>query len=190
MTEPTLVAGPAPAAMQVLVVPGLHGSCPAHWQSRWEQRHPHFTRVEQADWHRPDLPAWAATLRAAIARAKAPVVLVAHSFGCLTSVYQASLQPDGIAAALLVAPADPARFGIADQLPQNRLPFPSVLVASRNDPWLAFDAACIWGRRWGSRLVDGGALGHINAESGLGDWPQGQAWLAELMQETSPVAAG
>lgn len=76
-----------------------------------------------------------------------------------------------IAAALLVAPADPAKFVCETQLPTHPLPFPIIIVSSRNDPWLLPDRARLWGERWGARIIDIGQAGHINAESGHGPWP-------------------
>lgn len=175
-----------PRGLAVLTVPGLHGSGPTHWQSRWEQRFADWRRVEQHDWSRPSLHLWAERLHDHLAdsRRTAPrgAVLVAHSFGCLATVRQAALDADGIAGALLVAPADPDRFGVGALLPTWRLPFPTVLVASRNDPWMVQRTAFSWGALWGSELVDVGSLGHVNADSGLGDWPGGVAALASLLQ--------
>ncbi|WP_439682782.1 putative esterase of the alpha/beta hydrolase fold [Cupriavidus oxalaticus] len=175
-----------PRHLQVLTVPGLHGSGPGHWQSCWEQRFPDWQRVEQHDWSRPSLPLWAERVSEGVMRAQRVAsrgaVLVAHSFGCLASLRQASLDPAGIAGALLVAPADPDKFGVAGLLPTYRLPFPTILVASRNDPWMPQRTAFSWGTLWGSELVDAGNLGHINADSGLGDWAEGLALLGTLLQ--------
>ncbi|MGH8789265.1 MAG: RBBP9/YdeN family alpha/beta hydrolase [Cupriavidus necator] len=175
-----------PRHLQVLTVPGLHGSGPGHWQSRWEQRFPDWQRVEQHDWSRPSLPLWAERVSEGVMRAQRVAargaVLVAHSFGCLASLRQAALDPVGIAGALLVAPADPDKFGVAALLPAYRLPFPTILVASRNDPWMPQRTAFSWGTLWGSELVDAGSLGHINADSGMGEWPEGLALLDSLVQ--------
>ncbi len=167
---------------QVIVVPGLHNSSPDHWQSLWHARHPEFFRVEQDDWEHPDLPAWTARLNQLRARDPRPALLVAHSFGCLATVASIAAAPAGVAGALLVAPADPHKFGVVHDLPHAALPAPSILIASRDDPWMAFDAATLWARRWSSELIDAGAVGHINAASGLGDWPFG--WRAfQLLYE-------
>jgi predicted alpha/beta hydrolase family esterase len=175
-----------PKSLQVLTVPGLHGSGPGHWQSRWEHRFPDWQRIEQHDWSRPSLPLWAERVSEGVMRAQRVAhrgaVLVAHSFGCLASLRQAALDPAGIAGALLVAPADPDKFAVGSLLPTYRLPFPTILVASRNDPWMSQRTAFSWGTLWGSELVDAGSLGHINADSGLGDWPEGLAMLATLIQ--------
>ncbi|AQV94488.1 MULTISPECIES: RBBP9/YdeN family alpha/beta hydrolase [Cupriavidus] len=180
-----------PRHLQVLTVPGLHGSGPGHWQSRWEQQFPDWQRVEQHDWSRPSLPLWAERVSEGVMRAQRVAargaVLVAHSFGCLATLRQAALDPVGIAGALLVAPADPDKFGVAALLPTYRLPFPTILVASRNDPWMPQRTAFSWGTLWGSELVDVGNVGHINADSGLGEWPEGLALLDALVQRIAHV---
>lgn len=180
----------------VLVLPGYHGSGPAHWQSWLEGQLPSTRRVSGIDWERPVLADWSAAARRAIERSTGPLWLVAHSFGCLTAVSAAAgLDPGRIAGALLVAPADPERFSphgvrpadrrddpgsVADQLPRTALPFPSLVVASRNDPWMALARVGHWADCWGSALIDIGDAGHINIDSGFGPWPQGLALLAAL----------
>jgi uncharacterized protein len=168
---------------RVLVVPGLHGSGPDHWQSRWQQRYPGFERVEQQRWDVPDLPRWSDWLDQALRRSPRPVLIVAHSFGVLTSVHRAAAGAANVIAALLVAPADPDKFGVASLVQDVSLPFPSIVVGSTNDPWMSSDRAAYWAAVWGSEFVNAGALGHINAESGLGDWDDGQALLQRLAGE-------
>ena len=91
--------------------------------------------------------------------------------------------------ALLVAPGDPEREELQGVLPswtpivRQRPPFPSTLVGSRNDPYCSFEKAQSLADSWGSRFVDFGERGHINAESGLGDWPEGMALLNELTRQ-------
>jgi uncharacterized protein len=168
------------ADYRVLIVPGLHGSGPDHWQSRWQQLYPGFERVEQARWDVPDLPLWSDRLDQTLQRSSRPVLLVAHSFGVLTSVHRAAAGAANVIAALLVAPADPDKFGVSSLLPQVPLPFPSIMVGSTNDPWMSSDRAACWAAVWGSEFVNAGALGHVNAESDLGDWDVGQALLQRL----------
>ncbi|WP_327673600.1 RBBP9/YdeN family alpha/beta hydrolase [Kitasatospora sp. NBC_00458] len=174
-----------------LVLPGYQSSGPAHWQSRWEAADPAFVRVEQADWEHPDPEDWVARVDAAVGAAAAagPVVLVAHSLGCATVARWAAAAPAertaAVRGALLVAPADidhadvPPLLGFRPvALP--RLPFPSVVVSSSDDPWVTPDRARHFAAAWGSRYVEPGAYGHLNSDSGLGDWPEGRELLAGL----------
>jgi predicted alpha/beta hydrolase family esterase len=108
--------------------------------------------------------------------------LIAHSFGCLASVVAASRLPERVAGALFVAPACPEKFGITARIPIAPLTFPAVLAASRNDPWMKYLSAVVWADRWGARLVDLGAAGHVNVDSGHGAWPEGLALFRDLQR--------
>lgn len=166
-----------------LVVPGLYGSGPGHWQTWIESQIADAVRVEQTDWDKPVLSRWAGAVVQAIDRAKGGVLLVAHSFGALAAVVAAHRRPNHIAGAFLVAPADPARFsatGLRDsfaqkpvELPDRPLGIPSIVVASGNDPWTKLTTAAFWADRWGSRLIALEGVGHINEDSGHGPWPLG-----------------
>jgi predicted alpha/beta hydrolase family esterase len=143
------------------------------------------------DWDHPRRDAWCRALDAAVAAAEAPVVFAAHSLGCLTTAFWASHYASAallskVAGALLVALPDPtaAHFpsdasGFAP-VPLERLRFPTIVVASTDDPYggVPFSQTCA--NAWGSRWIDIGARGHINADSGLGEWDEGRAWLASL----------
>lgn len=171
----------------VLLLPGWQNSRPDHWQSRWEALHG-YRRVDQHDWMAPKRGDWMARLEEVVLGCDAPVVLVAHSLGCvLTAAWAAhSRNTHRVQAALLVAPGDAEREALRGVLPSwspiamQALPFRSVLVGSRNDPYCGFERAQAMAHAWGSRFVDLGEAGHINAQTGLGDWPQGHAWLLEL----------
>jgi uncharacterized protein len=173
--------------IRVLVIPGLHDSGPAHWQT-W--LHGHYrtraVRVEQDDWARADLELWSQRIEATLARhPNARWVAVAHSFGCLALLHrlaQGGAAAQGVQAALLVAPADPEKFGVAAALPQARLSVPSVLLASETDPWMRFESVCAWGRVWGSRLISLGDAGHINAEAGFGPLPPARTLVDSMIQ--------
>ena len=167
----------------VIIVPGLHNSGPGHWQTMWQQANPEFVRVQQNNWDHPRLNDWVERLDALRARDPRPALLVAHSFGCLTAVCSAARNPHRLAGLLLVAPAHPDRFGVAADIPGSALHAPSILVCSEDDPWMPADTAARYATRWGSILVDAGKLGHINAESGLGDWPNGQRLLRRLAEQ-------
>lgn len=172
------------SAFDVLLVPGLHDSGPRHWQTRWQRQYPTFARVVQDDWETPDLTRWSERLQASLRPLRRPVLLVSHSFGCLATA-RALSTAEQVAGALLVAPADPDKFGVTEQLPAAVLPCPTILISSRNDPWLSESRAALLARTWGSLLVRGGMLGHINAESQLGDWHFGQTKLQQLAELAS-----
>ena len=173
---------------EVYVLPGWQNSGPGHWQSRWEALHG-FKRVQQHDWMRPLRGDWLIQLEEAVLAATRPVVLVAHSLGCIQTAAWASIsqQTHRVRAALLVAPGDVEQPDVRPLLPtwqpiaMQPLPFVSTLVGSHNDPFCRFERAQALAQAWGSALHDMGDAGHINAESGLGDWPQGLAWLHDLL---------
>jgi predicted alpha/beta hydrolase family esterase len=172
--------------MSGLVLPGIGGSGPQHWQTLWESQHPELRRVEQRDWERPDRAEWIARLEDAVREAGPDVVLVAHSLACLQVAHWAAETALAVRGALLVAPPDPegpefpavaVEFG---PVPARRLPFPSIVVASSDDPYGAPEHARRCARAWGSRLVEIGPAGHVNTASGHGPWPEGLALLATL----------
>lgn len=163
-----------------LIVPGLNSSGSAHWQTWFESQLPNAVRVIQADWKRANLPDWSSRIRREISRNTGPILIAAHSFGALAAVQAAEDLSDRIVGVLLVAPADPDKFGVTDVLPVRPLAFPATIVASRNDPWLPFEGAAALAARWGADLVDLGSAGHINAEAGYGPWPFGLRLLKKL----------
>ena len=176
----------------VLILPGWQNSGPDHWQSRW-QRAQGYTRVEQHDWQRPLRGDWIARLEDMLLACGEPAVLVAHSLGCLTAAAWASHSKNThrVKAALLVAPPDTAREDIAQVLPGwqidtlaqplQKLPFESTLYASSDDPFCSLARAQRFASAWGSRFIDIGNRGHINADSGLGDWPEAHAELLRML---------
>ena len=176
---------------EVVLLPGWLNSDPDHWQSRWQTRYG-YTRLEQHDWQRPLRGDWSARLQEHVVDAPAPVVLVAHSLGCILTAWWAAHSPlarTRICGALLVAAADVEQADLRQQLPGwspialQPLPFPSIVVASQNDPYCSMDRAQAMAQAWGSRWVDAGSAGHLNTASGLGDWDAGHALLLELMKD-------
>ncbi|MEY4977992.1 MAG: hypothetical protein RLZZ352_262 [Pseudomonadota bacterium] len=173
----------------VLILPGWQNSGPDHWQSHWERQHG-YQRVQQHDWMQPRRGDWIARLEDVVLSTDGPLVLVAHSLGCILVAAWASLSSSThrIRGALLVAPGDTERPELRDPLPswapivRQPLPFASVLVGSRNDPYCRFERAQGLAHDWGSRFVDLGACGHINADSGLADWAQGHALLLDWIE--------
>lgn len=165
----------------LLMVPGMGNSGPNHWQTLWEQENPAFRRVCQRDWDHPVLFEWVMTLEQYLTEIVGPKVLVAHSLGCIIAVEAALQNPEHIAGALLVAPPDVEQMEGGGQVPRGRLPFPSTVAASENDPWVSVNRAEEFARIWGSRFVNVGSAGHINADSDLGDWPEGKQLFLELL---------
>lgn len=176
-----------PDPARVLLLPGWLNSGPAHWQSRWEAQHG-FSRVEQADWLWPRRGDWMARLDEVLLAEDGPAVLAAHSLGCLlVAAWAAHSQHTArVHGALLVAPPDVERDGLAPQLfawrPIHRtpLPFATRVVYSADDPYCSAARALGLAASWGAAVTCAGAAGHLNGESGLGDWPKGLAWLREL----------
>lgn len=177
--------------LQPIIVPGWKDSGPGHWQTLWERQLPHAARVRQPDWTSPRPAVWNATVAAAVDAAACPALLIAHSLGCLAvASLPVPLRPR-VAAALLVAPADIERPGAPECLrafapiPRQPLPFQSVVVASDDDPYCALERARQFARDWGSRLVIVPGGGHLNADSGLGDWAEGLKILTALRRRAA-----
>ncbi|WP_412705532.1 acetoin dehydrogenase E2 subunit dihydrolipoyllysine-residue acetyltransferase [Aeromonas rivipollensis] len=172
---------------KILLVPGLHNSGPDHWQSRWHQQFPQWQRMLGLPWDKPDLTVWSAKLASKLRSRRSRVHLVAHSFGALTAIAAARLQPDKVSSILIVAPADPARFGIPDEALAGSIKVSAQLIASRNDPWMSFERAEYWSRQWQVPLFDAGEVGHINAQSGHGEWSLGLNLLNTLHHRAEMV---
>ncbi|WP_028629121.1 MULTISPECIES: alpha/beta hydrolase [Pseudomonas] len=177
-------------AIRYLILPGWQGSPDEHWQSHWQRSLPNASRVEQADWNNPDRASWVAALERAIDAERTPVILIAHSLGCVTVAHWAAQSdPDvlrRVRGALLVAPADVQRPGCPDALkgfapiPRDLLPFPSLLVGSDNDHAASPARALEMARDWGSEAAILTGAGHINVKSGHHRWEQGFAHLYRL----------
>lgn len=171
----------------VILVPGYNGSGPDHWQTHWEHRRSDCQRLELAAWHDPDPDSATAALAALVTAATQPVVIVTHSLGCAIMVHCVERYAPRIAGALLVAPCDVERPGLPAcisrfaPLPLAGLPFRSIVIASNNDRYATLSRARCFAQAWGSAFVDIGAAGHINADSGLGEWPFGEVLLDDVI---------
>ena len=176
------------ADLDLLFVAGLNGSGPDHWQTRWRSRLPTARLVEQADWDRPEVAEWVRAVVEASRKAARPIVFVAHSLGVTTLAHAAAHLPHGVVkGALLVAPPSDEGLiavgaGSFAPTPAVPLPFPSLLVASSNDPYGPHSFAEEKAAQWGSRLVTAGEAGHINAQSGHGPWPEGLMQFAGFIK--------
>jgi predicted alpha/beta hydrolase family esterase len=171
----------------VLVLPGYGDSGPEHWQSLWEAADATCRRVVQRDWYAPTLSEWHECLDGAVAACDRPPVLVAHSLGCVLVAHWTRQARRPVAGALLVAPADVDMLALVldavasfAPVPLDRLPFPSIVVASSDDPYVSVERAKTFAHAWGSRFILIERGGHLNTDSGYGDWPEGRRLLDEL----------
>ncbi|MBB4196350.1 alpha/beta hydrolase [Rhodoblastus sphagnicola] len=177
--------------LDILIIPGLGGSGPDHWQSRWGQKLSTARIVAQEDWDRPRRDPWVANILREIAASTRPVVLIGHSLGALAAASAVAEQggagkvkavflvapPDLDAPALNAGPIDPL---FKEKAPQAALQVPGVMIASRSDPFADWAFAERLADVWALDLADAGDAGHINAESGHGPWPEGLMRLAGL----------
>lgn len=177
-------------SIRYLIVPGWQGSPDNHWQSHWQRSLPNSARVEQRDWLTPQRRDWVQALEQAIAAERSPVILIAHSLGCITVAHWAAQASPAllrrVRGALLVAPADVERPTCAPALrnfapiPLHTLPFPSQVVSSDNDPAVSVPRALYLAKAWGAEAGLLSNAGHINVKSGHKRWEQGFAYLYRL----------
>lgn len=177
-------------SIRYLIVPGWQGSPDEHWQSHWQNSLPNSARVEQEDWLQPRREDWVGELQRSIAAAATPVILIAHSLGCVTVAHWAQGAPLAslrqVRAALLVAPADverpncPAALRNFAPMPTDLLPFPTQVVSSDNDAAVSTGRALTFARNWGAEIGILSEAGHINVKSGHRRWEQGFAYLYRL----------
>ncbi|OGB02561.1 MAG: alpha/beta hydrolase [Burkholderiales bacterium RIFCSPHIGHO2_12_FULL_69_20] len=173
---------------RILLLPGWQNSGPGHWQTRWEAQHG-FERLQQDDWWWPRRGDWMARLEDTLLDDPRPTVLVAHSLGChLVAAWAAHTQhADRVAAALLVAPPDLERADAPPQvqgwapIPRQALSMPATAVLSADDPFSDAARSLQTAADWGCEIVSLGAAGHVNGDSGLGDWPEGLDLLRALL---------
>jgi predicted alpha/beta hydrolase family esterase len=183
---------------KILLAPGFGNSGEGHWQTYWQNEHADYIRVEQSDWYRPVADEWADSLERYVRETSGEVVVVAHSLGCLALAHWAQRTNLPIKGALMVAPPDinnEKLKGVVQgfpSLPMTKLPFKSIVVASTDDEYNPIERAHQFAQGWGSEFVNVGSLGHINAQSGIGNWPEGMHYLNRLLQSDSenPEKAG
>lgn len=177
----------------ILMIPGPGNGNADHWLARWQARLSTARLVAEKDWRAAGPADPAGATLAAIESAKKPVVLVAHSTGVYTALMAAPLSQGRIAGAFLVSPPELEGNGtLARQLrklgayTRDPLPFPSIVVASRNDPHGSFDHAGDLANAWGALFIDAGESGHINETSGHGPWPEGSMVFAQFIARLAP----
>ncbi|OIJ65110.1 RBBP9/YdeN family alpha/beta hydrolase [Streptomyces mangrovisoli] len=199
--EPTTVTVPEPT---VVVVPGLRDHVADHWQTLLADRLVGAGRavatVPPPPGDRLDLDARIAALDATISAVDGPVLLVAHSAGCATTVHWAlrhradvvGTRAD-VVGALLATPPDletplpaghPAPGELAEHgwtpVPRALLPFPAVVAVSSDDPLGEPERVTELARAWGAETVELGPVGHLNPASGYGEWPRAEELIRAL----------
>ena len=171
----------------ILTVPGLFNSGPDHWQSHWERQLPNIHRIHQQDYENAVCSEWIQTIDSAVRQYGEDVVLVGHSCGSIAIPHWAAKYGRKIKGALLVGPSDveqpdfPKNAVGFKPVPLEKLPFPSIVIASSQDPYIALARATHFSHCWGSELINIGPAGHINAASGHGSWAEGRHILEQFV---------
>lgn len=174
----------------ILILPGLGGSGEKHWQSYWLNKYENSVRLVQDDWDKPKLEDWLDRLNNTILELDGPIILVAHSLAVsLVHHWVCNNDCSNIKGALLVAPADvdspehtPDIIRSFAPMPIKKLTFPSIVVSSINDEYISIERAEYFAKQWQSDFVNIGAKGHINAESNLEFWEEGQLIFEKLIK--------
>ena len=168
--------------LSLINLPGIENSDAHHWQSIWESGDPAFARIAPTSWTEPELGDWLTALDAAVDQVDHPPVLVGHSLGCLLAAHWAAR--GGMAAgAFLVGVPDPTADGFPPpaasfgNLPREPISFPTLIIASSDDPYTSPDTSRRDAADWGAALIEVGALGHMGHASELGGWDQGRSLL-------------
>jgi hypothetical protein len=181
--------------MRILILPGYGGSGPNHWQSRWQGQNPEWQRFSPRDWDAPALAEWLTALDLAVDAEPEPPLLVAHSLSCLLVGHWGATRRQAVRGAFLVAPPDPdapifpAEAASFTPAPQEKLPFPALLVASTNDSYGSAEFAQSLAEAYGAWFLSLGPLGHINTESGHGDWPEGLGLLTTFAENLNAYSS-
>ena len=182
-------------AATVLIVPGLRDHVAEHWQTLLAGRLAKVRSVPPLQADGLCCTARVEAIQRELDQIEGEVILVAHSAGVLMVAHWAARYRRPIKGALLAAPPDlnaqwpvhyPSPASLAEHgwspLPQEPLPFPSIVAASSNDHLASFAAASTLAQGWGSKLAALGAVGHLNPASGFGPWPQAEAFIQRLDQ--------
>jgi len=177
----------------VVIVPGLRDHVAEHWQTLLAARLPRSRIVPPLGKDNLDLAARLEAIEREAQAIEGPLIIVAHSGGVAMIAHWAARTERRVLGALLATPPDlerplPDGYPTMDALgaggwlpvPRARLPFPSIVAASRNDPLARFDDVAEMARCWGGRLEDIGEAGHLNPASGHGPWPLAERLVEDL----------
>jgi predicted alpha/beta hydrolase family esterase len=156
-------------------VPGRGAPRPEHWLQRWADAHPEYRWAPFPPGPPFILEDRVAALDETVRSDGMPAVLIAHSAGCLAVATWATRHAGPVHAALLVTPAYPD-----PDIATGPLPFRTIVVASRTDPYTSYEQFERYAGTWGAELFDAGDAGHLDTSSGYGPWPDGERLLASL----------
>ncbi|MFD1814855.1 RBBP9/YdeN family alpha/beta hydrolase [Rhodococcus gannanensis] len=186
----------------VVIVPGLRDHVAEHWQTLLAEKLDRVRTVPPLEQDKLSRKARVEALDVVLSGIDGPVVLVAHSAGVMITAHWAQQATRPIQGALLATPADlehplPDGYPTTKQLdrggwlpvPRRRLPFPSIVAASTNDPLARHRRVAGMAEVWGSRLVDLGAVGHLNPAAGYGHWPRAEEFVRELSGTAARVSS-
>jgi predicted alpha/beta hydrolase family esterase len=189
-------------SVSVLVVPGLRDGTPEHWQALLAAELPEVRSLPALGRRNIDLRARMDAIETAVIAATRPVVIVAHSGGCIATVHWARSTTQQVRGMLLAVPPDldrelpaefPPRQAFADAgwlpIPTEPLPFACIVAASRNDPLADFDTVADMARAWGAELADVGRVGHLNPASGYGPWGEAAVLVRRLAEGSTASPA-
>ena len=178
------------AESSIILVPGFGDHTQDYWMHRWQAKLSMARTIQLTNWNHASRAHWVESITETVNQATKPVVLVGHSLGVAAIAHAVPHFARAVAGAFLVALSDWNRPdllpGITHDfapIPQHPLPFKSVLVASRNDPYCEFHVAEAYARHWHAALIDAGESGHINTESGHGPWPEGLMSFAGFLNK-------
>jgi predicted alpha/beta hydrolase family esterase len=175
-------------ARSFLILHGLHGSGPGHWQTwlaaRLKADGERIAYPDLPDADSPSLTAWRGALDGELAALPAgEVAVICHSLSCLLWLHHVAEGGAQAGRALLVAPPSEAS-GVPEIAPFFPVPLPKLaagarLICSDDDRYCPEGAATLYGEPLGLPVdvIAGG--GHLNPDAGFGPWPAVESWCVE-----------
>jgi predicted alpha/beta hydrolase family esterase len=176
------------ASRSFLILHGLHGSGPGHWQTwlaaRLRADGERVAYPDLPDAELPSLAAWRGALDGELAALPAgETIVVCHSLACLLWLHHVAEGGPQADRALLVAP--PSESGGLPEIaeffpaPLPRLAGEARLVCSDNDEFCPEGADALYGEPLGIPVDMLPGAGHIYPDTGFGPWPAAESWCLQ-----------